>query len=46
MWTKVLDIKHKRLKDSAKVSEDETIELEYVPEDEWGKRQNQKTRAG
>lgn len=34
--------KHNRKKDTAKVLKEEIIELEYVPEDESGKRQNKK----
>ena len=34
--------KHERVKNVAMVLKDETIELEYVPEDESGKRQNKK----
>jgi len=34
--------KHERVKDTAMVLKEEIIELEYVPEDESGKRQNKK----
>lgn len=34
--------KHEGVKDTAMVSKEEIIELEYVPEDESGKRKNKK----